>query len=84
MAKIQLSLGKNAARTTTVHYEWSLFNNRDISDKYTLTLRNKFNALEEISETPTLNHQYENFINAHLETAAEYIRTKQRAKFKVP
>ena len=36
MAKIRLSLRRNAARTTTtVHYDWSLLNNRDIRDKYT-------------------------------------------------
>ena len=43
------------------------------------TLRNKFNALEEISETPTQNEGYENFVNAHLEAAAECIPAKQRA-----
>ena len=38
-----------------------------------LTLRNKFVALQEISETPTPNDEYENFVNAHLEVAAECI-----------
>ena len=46
MAKIQLSLWRNAAwTTTTVHYDWSLFNYRDIRNKYTLTLRNKTNMM---------------------------------------
>ena len=55
-AKIWLSLRRNSAwTTTTVHYDWSLLNNRDIRDKYTLTLRNKFDALQEILETPTPN-----------------------------
>ena len=37
--KIRLNLRSNAAwTTTTVHYDWSLLNNRDISDKYTITL----------------------------------------------
>ena len=41
-AKIRLSLRRNGARITiTVHYDWSLLNNRDIRDKYTLTLRKK-------------------------------------------
>ena len=57
---------KNAARTTkTIHYDWSLLNNRNIRDKYTLTLINIFDALPKISETPTLNDKYENFINTH-------------------
>ena len=47
MAKIWLSLQRKAAQiTTTIHYDWFLLNNRDIRDKYTLTRRNKFNALQ--------------------------------------
>ena len=83
--KIRLSLQRNATQITTVHYDWSLLNNRDIRDKYILTLRNKFDALKEISETPTPNDKYENFVNAHLEPAApERIPTKQRAKPRAP
>ena len=65
---------------TTIHYDWSLFNNRDIRDKYALALRNKFDAQQEKTETHTPNDKYKNFINAHLEVAAEYIPTKQRTK----
>ena len=80
-AKTWLSLWGNAAQTTTtIHDDWFLFNNRDISDKFTLTLRNKFDALQKISETPTPNDKYENFVTAHIEAAAECILTKQRAK----
>ena len=72
-----------AARTaTTVHYDWSRFN-RDIRDKYTLTLRHKFDARQEISETFTPNDKYENFVVAHLEAAIECIPTNQRAKSRV-
>ena len=55
-----------------------------IRDKYTLTLRNKFDALQEISETPTPSDEYENFVNVHLEAAVECIPTKQRAKSRIP
>ena len=76
-AKIQLSLRRNATRTTTtVLYDWSMLNNRDIGDKYKLTLRNKFDALQEISETLTSNDEYENFANTYLEAAAECTPTK--------
>ena len=51
---------------------------------YTLTLRNKFDALQEISETPTPNDEYENFVNTHLVATAECIPTKPRAKSRVP
>ena len=52
--------------------------------KYTLTLRNKFDTLQEISETPSPNEKYENFVNSHLEEAAESRPTQQRAKPRVP
>ena len=68
MEKIRLSLRRTAVRTqTTVHYDWPSLKNRDIRDKYTLTLRNRFDALQKISETPTLNVEYENFVDAYLE-----------------
>ena len=83
--KIRLSLRKNAIwTTTTVHYDWALLNNRDIRDRYTLAQRNKYDALQEKTETLTPNKEYENIINAHLEAAAEFIPTKQRTKSRVP
>ena len=66
-AKIRVSLRRNAALVTAiVHYDWSLLNNRDIRDKYILTLKNIFDAVLEISETPSLNDEHENFVNVHL------------------
>ena len=47
-----------------------------------LTLKNKFDALQEISETFNPNDEYENFVNAHIEAAAKCIPTKQRAKLR--
>ena len=81
-AKIRLSLRKNAKRTsTTIHYDWSLLNNKDIRDKYVLALRNKFDALHEKTEILTPNDEYENFVNAHIEAAAKYTPTKPRTKW---
>ena len=78
--KKRLSLRGNAAQTTTTaQYDWSLLKKRDISDRYTITLRNKFGALQEILETLTPNDEYKNFVNAHMEAAAECIPTKLRA-----
>ena len=85
MAKIQISLRKNAKRTaTTKHYDWTLLNNRDIRDKYVLELRNRFETLQEKTEKSTPNDEYENFINAHLEAAAKCIPTKLKTKYRVP
>ena len=83
--KIWLSLQKNATRTvTTKHYDWALLNNRDIKDKYVLELRNRFETLQEKTEKGTLNDEYENFFNVHLEVAAKCISTKPRTKYRVP
>ena len=55
----------------------------EINDKYTKTLRNKFDVLLEISETFTLNVDYVNFVNAHMEAATDCILTKLNAKHRV-
>ena len=84
-AKIRLSLHRNTMQITkTIHYDWSLLNNRDISNKYTIALRNKFDALQEISKTLSPYDEYDNFINAHVEAAIECIPTKLRTKYRVP
>ena len=83
-AKIQLSLRKSATRTaTTKHHNWALFNNKDIRDKYVLELRNWFETLQEKIEKCTPNDEYENFVNALLEAAANFIPTKIRTKYRV-
>ena len=45
-----------------------------------LTLRNKSEELQEISETLTPNGEYEKFVNVQIETAAECKPTKPRVK----
>ena len=45
-----------------------------------ITLRNKVDTLQEISKALTPNDEYENFVNAHMEEAAECIATKLRDK----
>ena len=84
-AKIRLSLRKNTTRTTTtVHYDESPLNNSHIRDKYALTLRNKFDTLQEKKKTHIANDEYKNFVNTYLEAAAECVPTKQRPKPRVP
>ena len=76
-AKIRMSQRMNMDRTTTtVHHDLSLLNNRHIRDRYALTLKKKFDALQEETETHTPNDEYENFVNAHIEAAAECTPTK--------
>ena len=49
-----------------------------------MILRNKFDALQEISEIQTLNEEYENFVNTRIETELQCIPTKLSAKHRVP
>ena len=84
-AKIRLSLRRNKTQTAkTTRYSLSSLNNRDINNKYMVSLRNKFDTLQEISETLTPNNEYENFFNAYMEAATECILTKPRAKGRFP
>ena len=48
--------------------------------KYTVTVRKKFNTLQETSERHTPNDEYENLVIALMETEAECISTNQSAK----
>ena len=83
-AKIHLSLRRNALeKNKTPYYDSSMLINRDITDKYTIILRNKFYVLKEILERLTPNDEYENFITAHMEAAVEFIPNKLRTKHRV-
>ena len=49
-----------------------------------LSVRNKIDTLQEKSKKYTLNKEYENFITAFIEAAAESIPTKPKTKYRVP
>ena len=66
------------------YHDWSSFSNRNISHKYMVLKRNKFDILQEISETYTPNDECEHFVTAHIEATEECIPTKPRAKCRVP
>ena len=46
--------------------------------------KKKFHTLQETSESHTPNDEYENFVTAHMEAAAECIPTKWKVKIRVP
>ena len=48
-----------------------------------VTVRNKFNTLQGISERRTPNDKYKNFVSALIQAFAECIPTKPRAKCRV-
>ena len=81
-AKI-LSLRRNKKQTVKIiRHNGSSF--RDISKKQTVTVRNKFDTLREISERHTLNNEYEYLVTAHMKAATECIPIKPKVKCKVP
>ena len=47
-------------------------------------MRNRFETLQENTENGTPNDEYENFVNAHLEAAANFIPTKHGTRYRVP
>ena len=49
-----------------------------------LTIRNKFDTLQKISERHILNDKYKNFTQAHKEAAAKCIQSKPRTKCRIP
>ena len=69
----------NKAAKSTL-YNWFSFYNRDISNKYMITVRNKFDTLQEISKI----FQMKNTKTLSMEAAADCIPTKLRAKCRVP
>ena len=80
-----MSLCRNKIKTVkTTRYDWSSLTNRDISNKYRVTVRIKFDTPQEISGTHILNEEYKDFINALMEAMAEEcIATKPKAKCRV-
>ena len=79
MPKIHMSLHRNKKQTVeTSQYNWSSLANCDIRNQYTLTVRNKFDTIQETSASHTLNDKYENFVTSHKEAAGECITTKPR------
>ena len=53
-----------------IRYDWSWLANRDISNQYTVAVTNKFDDLQEISESDTPNDEYENLFTAYIEASA--------------
>ena len=83
---IHLNLCRNKKQTVikTTRYDWSSFTNKDLTDKSTVTVRNKFESLQETSEIHTPNDDYENFLTAYMEAVIECVPTKPKAKCRVP
>ena len=75
---------RNKTLTVKVpQYNWFSLTKSDMKNHYLVTVRNKFDTLQETSERHTPNDEYENFATTHIEAAAEWIQTKPSAKCRV-
>ena len=83
-AKFRLSLRANKAKSTQYPpYDWSqLHNNDGIRQSFTLSLRNRFEALQTENNTP--NETFENLVTACKEVAEKEMPLKPKLKKHVP
>ena len=76
VSKLRLSLRKRQSTPRKVKYDWSKLKDETVQERYTVTIRNKFDALR--IEGETINQQYDRFIKANNETAEELIPKVER------
>lgn len=86
--KISLTLRANKKRTNDkAKFNWKpLVENTDLQNQFSITLRNRYNALQMDydSENINVNDGYQNFIKAHDETAEILLPKKEKVKAKLP
>jgi exonuclease III len=85
-ARIRLSLRANKPKAArSPRYDWStLVSNDDIQNRYTTTVRNRFDILQLKTDHHTPNSTYDNFVTAHNEAAVDCIPLKPKVKRRVP
>ena len=82
--KIRLSLHGNKKQTGKLsQYDWSSLAISDISYQYTVNVGNKFDNLQETSESYTSNDECEKFVTPYIEAAAESLPSKPKVKWRV-
>ena len=80
---LSLRISKNKS-SKSPPFEWTHLKDPDTKQKYTITLKNRYHALQEKEDTPTNNTSYTNFIIAHKEAAEQNIPKKEKIKKKAP
>ena len=77
-ATIHLSLRKSKAAPKKIQYVWTSLKNTELQQKYTLTVRNRFTALQNEDDDATAT--YDKFIQANTEVTEEMIPKKKKMK----
>ena len=62
----------------------TLINNEDPQNRFSTSLRNRYNILQHEDTKESANSAYQNFVKAHKETAEMLIPQKEKVKQKVP
>ena len=85
-AKVRLSLRKNIKKTSIpTHYDWStIATNEDIRYRFTVSVRNKYEALCLETNTNSPNIKYNNLVLSNEQAAADCIPLKPKIKKRVP
>ena len=71
VAKLRLIFRKRKSPPHKVTYDWKKLNDVTLQQRYSITIRNKFDALR--VEEETINQEYDRFIQANKETTEELI-----------
>ena len=79
-ARVKLSLRMTKTPPRKTLYEWSSLKDTELQEKFTISIRNKYSALSNESDSATEN--YEHLIQANEETANELLSSKKKKKRK--
>ena len=78
-ARIKMSFRKTKTPKRATIYDWSVLKyNKQLQERYTVTVKNRFNALCQANESAT--QIYDHFVKANKESAEEFLPCKEKTK----
>ena len=85
-AKVRLSLRQSKpSGKKKIRYNWNkLLNDNNIKDMYTVEVRNRYQALQDLHGNEDANQMYENIMTAHEKAAEISVTMKAKIKQHVP
>ena len=85
-AKVRLSLRQSKSSSKkNIRYDWNLLlTDNNIKDRYTVEVRNQYQALQDLEGNEDANKVYENIMSAHEEAAKNNIPVRMKIKQHVP
>ena len=77
-AKLKLSLRTSKAPPRKINYDWTVLRNVELSDLYTVSIKNKYASL--CKDNESITETYAHLITANKETAKELLPLKKKIK----